>query len=237
MPMKKIFVITTIVCLLLAGCTDAQPENSGITEPAGNMISADAVNSDTAEVIPPENARTIHPLPDTTMDNLSDAILSVSLNEGGAYVDDQGRMQMDLKIYTYDRYDMVDIAMLQLGDTIVRYSGEVRVTSMDKTDSGMICINGGLENGGFDLVTDNCGIYFESEFDDAKNWYEIGEATIRVSADFRGTDFIDPEKGEVILYPGDFLVGAVTDYNFTPYNTTVRTEDGQIVEMNRIYIP
>lgn len=237
MPMKKIIVFTVLLCLLLAGCTDAQPENIGITEPDGNMISDNTEKNDTAEVSPPENARTIQPLPDTTMDNLSDAILSVSLKEGGAYVDDQGRMQMELKIYTYDKYDMVDIALLQVGDTIVRHSGEVRVTSMDKTDTGMIFINGGFENGGFDLVTDNCGIYFESEFDDGRNWYEIGDTTIRVSADFRGTDLIAPEKGEVTLYPGDFLTGAVTDYDFTPYNTTVRTEAGQIVEMNRIYTP
>ena len=69
--------------------------------------------------------------------------------------------------------------------------------------------------------------------DGVKNWYEIGEATIRVSADFRGLDKADPERGEVILYPGDFLVGAVTNYDFTPYNTAIRVEGGQIVEMNR----
>ena len=61
-----------------------------------------------------------------------------------------------------------------------------------------------------------------------KNWYEIGEATIRVSVDFRGIDNADLEQGEVIIYPGDFLIGAVTNYDFTPYNTTIRVEDGQI---------
>ena len=65
----------------------------------------------------------------------------------------------------------------------------------------------------------------------------MGEATIRVSADFKDSDCADPELGEVVIYPGDFLVDAVTNYDFTPYNTTIRIEGGQIVEMNRRYIP
>ena len=89
------------------------------------------------------------------MENLTDAILSISLDEDDAYVDDQGRMQMDLKIYTYDTYDMVDIANLKVGDTVVRHSGEVKVVSKEQSETGTISINGGLENGGFDLVTDN----------------------------------------------------------------------------------
>ena len=98
-------------------------------------------------------------------------------------------------------------------------------------------INGGLENGGFDLLTDDCGTFYEIGFNDTKNWYEVGETTIRVSVDFKGIDNADLEQGEVIIYPGDFLIGAVTNYDFTPYNTTIRVEDGQIVEMNRVFIP
>jgi hypothetical protein len=70
---------------------------------------------------------TIFPLPDTTMENLADAILFISLKEGDAYVDDSGIMQMDHRGYTYDKYDMVDVANLNVGDTIVRYSGKVVV--------------------------------------------------------------------------------------------------------------
>ena len=131
---------------------------------------------------------------------------------------------------------MVDIAALEVGDFIVRYSGVVDVTSVERTETGTVLINGGLENGGFDLVTDDCGIFYETGFNDVKNWHEIGEATIRVSVDFKGIDNADLEHGEVIIYPGDFLVGAVTNYDFTPYNTTIRVEDGQIVEMNRVFI-
>lgn len=207
--MKKISVIFTALFLLLAGCASAQ------TDPA----------------------QKISPLPDATMENLTDAILSVSLEEGDAYVDETGKMQMDLKIYSYDCYDMVDISNLKVGDTLVRHSDEVQVTSIEQNDAGTIYINGGLDNGGFDLVTDDCGVFYEMGYNDQKNWYQVGEATIRVSADFKGSDCADPELGEVVIYPGDFLVGAVTNYDFTPYNTTIRIEGGQIVEMNRRYIP
>ena len=212
---KKIIALTLALCLLLAGCatTQTQPETEA------------------------ETAKTIVPLPDTTMENLTDAILAVSFEKGDAYVDDTGKMQMDLKIYTYDKYDMVDISSLEVGDTIVRHSGEVQVTSKEQNEAGTIMINGGLEEGGFDLVTDDSGIFFETGFDDIKNWYEVGEATIRVSADLVGTDNANPDLGELPFYPGDFLGDAIENYHFTPHNTTVRVADGQIVELHRRYVP
>ena len=234
---KKIIVLWMVFCLLLTGCAASQKGNGENEIPSDIAASKAMVSSDTDSTEQLEETHTITPLPDTTMENLSDAILSISLDEGDAYVDDSGRMQMDLKIYTYDKYDMVDIANLKVGDTVVRHSGEVKVVSKEQSETGTISINGGLENGGFDLVTDDCGIFYETGFNDVKNWYEIGEATIRVSADFKGIDNADLEQGEVIIYPGDFLIGAVTNYDFTPYNTTIRVEDGQIVEMNRVFIP
>ena len=234
---KKILVLLIAFGLSLAGCASSQTDGSENTAPAVDPVPVTTEDLSTSDTEQPVDARTISPLPDTTMENLTDAILSVSLDEGNAYVDDNGRMQMDLKIYTYDKYDMVDIAALNVGDTLVRHSGEVEVTSIEENESGRICINGGLENDGFDLTTDDSGIFYETGFNDAKNWYEIGEATIRVSTDFKGIDNADLELGEVIIYPGDFLIGAVTNYDFTPYNTTIRVEDGQIVEMNRVFTP
>ena len=151
---KKIIVLVMALCLLLTGCAKPQTDGGENEVPADNMIDA-AENYDTTDSGQTEEAQIIRPLPDTTMENLTDAILSVSLEEGDAYVDDNGRMQMDLKIYTYDKYDMVDIARLKVGDTVVRHSGEVKIISKEKNETGTISINGGLENGGFDLVTDN----------------------------------------------------------------------------------
>ena len=234
---KKTIILLMASCLLLSGCAYSQTDGGENDVLVDNKLAVIAEIHDTAAMVQAVTSQKISPLPDTTMENLSDAILSISLDEGDAYVDDSGRMQMDLKIYTYDKYDMVDIANLKVGDTVVRHFGEVKVVSKEQNEAGTIFINGGLENGGLDLVTDDCGIFYETGFNDVKNWYEIGEATIRVSVDFKGYDNADLEQGEVIIYPGDFLIGAVTNYDFTPYNTTIRVEDGQIVEMNRVFIP
>lgn len=227
--MKKLIFVTLVICFLFTGCSS----DKAVTE-VTETTSHQETSASTEQAAP---ASRIYPLPDTTMDNLSDTILSISLEEGDAYVDDTGKMQMDVTIYSYDKYDMVDISMLKVGDILVTHAGEVEVTALARTENGTILINGGLYEDGFDLITDETGVFYECGYNDAKNWYEIGEATIRVSADFMYHDTSDLETGEILYYPGSFLIGEVTDYNFTPYNTTIRVENSQIIEMYRVYIP
>lgn len=227
--MKKLILSAMVVSLLLIGCSE---KSSDVKVP--EMGNVDTGTSSTEQTAP---ARTVYPLADTTMESLNDAILSVSLEEGDAYVDDTGKMQMDLKIYSCDAYDAKDIAGLEVGDVMVTHAGRVEISELERNETGTVYINGGAENGGFNLVASGGGIFYESGHNGEKNWHEVGEATIRVSADFIGYDNADPDRGEVVLYPGDFLVGVVENYDFTPYNTTVRVEDGQIVEMNRSYLP
>ena len=104
-------------------------------------------------------------------------------------------------------------------------------------ENGSISINGGLLENGLDLATDDDGIFYETGFNDMKNWYEIGNAILPVSTEFEYHDFSDLEVGEKVYFSGSFLIGEVTDYNFTPYNTIVRVENGQVVEMHRAYTP
>ena len=207
--MKKMLMVCLLMVCLLAACANA-------------------------EGVP---GCTVFPLPDVTMENLTDAILSVSFEEGDVYLDDTGKLQMNVRIYTCDQYDLVDMALLQAGDVLVTHDGEVAVNHVDRKDDGMISINGGLEAGGLDLMTDECGVYYAVDANGAKVWYEIGMATIRVSVDFQGYDQVDPEQEPDVFYPGSFLVGEVTNYDFTPWNTTIRVEAGQVVELHRMYMP
>ena len=235
--MKRVIALLLVLCLLMAGCANSQGESGEISLP----VAEDVVEQIAEEVVEApaqtQAGKTILPLPDTTMENLTDAILHVSLGKGDAYVDDKGILQMDVTIYTYDKYDMVDMAMLEVGDVIIGYAGEVEVTSVERNEAGTVMINGGLEAGGFDLVTDDEGVFYELGFSDAKNWYEVGTATLRVSTEMVGIDNANPERGEVTFYPGDLLTDAIENFHFTPHNTTVRMEGGQIVEMNRRYVP
>lgn len=247
--MKKWMMVALVLCLLLGGCTgqkekpDAEPNEKEPT--AAGTETTETNNAVTpeetpvpSETAPPETpALTVYPFPDTTMENLTDATLAVSFEEGDVYLDDTGKLQMNAKIYTYDIYSAADIAGLKVGDIVATHAGEVEVSDVARGDDGNVWINGGLEAGGFELAPGGGGTFYEIGYNDAKNWYEVGEATLRVSADFKGYDNADPDQGEVIIYPGDFLVDAVENYHFTPHNTTVRVAEGQIVELNRRYVP
>ena len=185
------------------------------------------------------NAKVINPLPETLDVNaLDNCTVAVSLEKGDAYVDDNGKMVMNLTVYSYELYDMVDIASLEENDVIVRRNEEVTITEVERTDSGLVRINGGEENGGFDLVSNDNTVYYESGMNDIKAYYELGKITLPVSVDFRYIDESEPEKEAKTYYPGDFLTDyAGLEYNFTPNNTTVVIEDGVIIRMNKVYMP
>ena len=226
-----------VICLSLMGCGASKgKDNTDVgneTEVLNNQIETEAVTN--GEV---GTNDAISPLPTyIDMNNLDNCTLAVSLEYGDAYVDDTGAMQMDVTVYDYDLYDMVDIATLEEGDTIIIRGEEVKVTSLERTDRGIL-INGGLDENGYELRTDESTVWYEIGYSDMKSYYEVGKATIRVSADMKFDDKSDLDKGEVIYYPGDFLTDkAGIIYHFVPHNTSIVIENGMIIEMYRNYMP
>lgn len=232
--MKRTVIMIAVFCLLLTGCAfggSEQPaaptENHTATAPAATQVAA-------TEPVP---AKKVAPLTDTTMENLTDAILAVSLEESGIYEDESGALCMELTIYTYARYDMVDMASLEVGDVLVTWEAEVPVKTLERTETGAYLINGGLDNGGFELVTDDSGTFYEQGLSDAKNWYEVGRKSFQVSDAFAGTDHADLDLGELPLTQSSFTDGGIAYFDFTPHNTTVRLENGLIVALDRVYTP
>ena len=185
------------------------------------------------------NAKVINPLPETLDVNaLDNCTVAVSLEKGDAYVDDNGKMVMNLTVYSYELYDMVDISTLEENDVIVRQNKEVKITGLERLDSGLVRINGGEENGGFDLVSNDNTVYYETGMNDIKAYYELGKVILPVSVDFRYIDESEPEKEAKSYYPGDFLTDdAGIEYNFTPNNTSIVIENGVIIAMNKVYMP
>ena len=229
------------LALSLVGCGAVKPEQEVVEEQVVEQTQAETektsnVQEENEAVV---ESKTISTLPVTIdMNQLDNCTVAVSFEEGDAYVDDTGIMRLDATVYTYDLYDMVDISLLEEGDTIVIRNQEVQVTSLERNDLGLVSINGGEENGGYDLFTDDSGVYYETLFNDAKAYYPLGEATIRVSVDFKFYDNSDIEAGEKMFYPGDFLIDdAGIRYDFNANNTTIVIEDGQIIAMNRVYTP
>ena len=223
--MKKILLTILAVGCLLTAC--------------GNSYGAASEPEETPVSETVRSGGRISPLPSAIdMSHLDNCTVFVSLKEGDAYVDDTGAMQMKITVYDYDRYDMTDMARLQPGDILTIRKNDITVTDLEREASGTVKINGGLVGDGYELVTDDSGVYYEILTNDAHYWQELGTATIPVSPDFTLSDSSDPEKGEVIRYPGDFLMAdGPIDYDFTPNQTSLVIQDGRVISMRRIYIP
>ena len=132
--MKKTvsIILASLLCLsLFAGCDkEAADANSSATQKEGE-------------------GNVIFPVDETLdIENLENCTVAVAINEGGVVADDNGKMQMTAKVYTYELYDMVDLAELKVGDVITRLGENVTVTALERLDTGIIRINGGEEEGG-----------------------------------------------------------------------------------------
>ena len=232
----RIFAVL-MLCLLLAGCgaTAAQPEQT---------TQAAAVETQAQETAAPETQQTeavpavILPLVDNTLEAVEDAILNVSIGHGDFFRDENGAIFLHMQIYSYDKYDMVDIAGMKAGDMLLLSGEGITVNTVARNDHGTVLINGGLDEGGVDLASDDSGIYYAQGYSDVKYWNLLGENQFPVSENFVFTDSVDPEAGEV-SYSAENLMDNLpgTEYGYQPQNTTVRIENGQVVAMERIYTP
>ena len=181
---------------------------------------------------------TVLPLPVTVdINNLKDYTAAVSLEKGDIYTDEEGTPWMKATVYAYDLYDMVDIAALKEGDTIVRLGKEVKITELNRRDTGLVSINGGEENGGFDLFTDGSTVYYEMGMSDVKAYYELGEVTLEISKDFVYRDESDLESVKEFNYQDFLSEDEEIIYNFSPHNTVVVIEDGIVTVMQKRYTP
>jgi hypothetical protein len=214
--------------LLLAGC------GAGAGTAAGSA-SASAAGSAPA----PHSAKTVEPLPATLhADALDDCTFAAGFQASDVVLNDDGMMVVHLTVYDYELFDLVDISQLAAGDTLVIDKKSMAVKSVQRDESGMVTVNGGLENGGCELVTDEDGVFYENMMDDEKSYYRVGEATLPISQDFLFTDSSQLNSPEKKSYAGDFLSDMKdSDRTFTPNATTVTVEDGRITGITQIYVP
>ena len=161
------------------------------------------------------NANIISPLPETLDINaLDNCTVAISLENGGVYVNDSGKMVMDVTVYSYELYDMVDIASLKENDVILRKNEEVKVTEIERLETGLVRINGG------------------------EAYYELGNVTLPVSDEFEYVDESDLDVDAKKYFAEDFLKDdSGIEYNFSPNNTSIVIENGTIIKMNKTYMP
>ena len=146
---------------------------------------------------------------------------------------------LSLTVYSEDVFDIVDISTLEAGDALVVNGIPFAIETLERDDD--ILINGGLDNGGLTLRAfdeDNCWkVVLE---DDHSTYTERGDATLPLADGVIFTDGWDIEKEPVTVTGAEAVAEAIAstemDY-FGPLNTTVRVEDGKIVEIIREYMP
>ena len=240
--MKKLLFLLIAACILLAACggPDAS-ETVAVPTLSETEIPTECLTEAPTEAPAQSPApAVVAPLPATLdLANLDNCTVAVSLGEGCAWFGNgvSGIQTLNVTVYTYDLYDMVDISMLKGGDIILIRGEEVVIEALERTDNSIL-INGGLDLGGYELRTDEYTVYYEIGYSDMKYWQELGIYAGEAAESFIFIDASDPDR-EPVNRTFEDLVKAVDTVNpgFEPQNTTVTIEDGYIVSLEHIYTP
>ena len=185
---------------------------------------------------PAQEAKRVEPMPESLDPQaLTDATVAVSFGADDISETD-GKTELTLTVYDYDIYDMVDIAQLAVGDTIVVDGKDMVVTSRED-ENGFVTINGGLEQGGVDLTSDDSGVYYAVGLDDTKSYHELGKVTVPVAEGFVLTDNADPEYPDETYAAANLAELAASEPGFTANNTLATIEHGELTVLARSYTP
>lgn len=170
------------------------------------------------------------------VEEFDNAKFAASFGAGDFIKNADGTFTLTTMIYRYEMFSGEDIQSLKVGDTIWCLGKNVAVETIEVRDSGLIIVNGGIENGGRYFKTDENGLYFESGMNDRHSYYEIGENTYTLSADFVFTDNSDMDNPKT--YTAEELMSLLTyDTHFVNSNTIVETSNGVVTAIVRNYIP
>ena len=163
--MKKVLAILLAISVLaLSACAARQTapdtQDTPAAETTGQPDASEQAGEEQAseEQQPAQEAKHIEPLAESLDPQaLTDATVAASFGADDISETD-GKTELTLTVYDYDIYDMVDIAQLAVGDTIVVDGKDMVVTSRED-ENGFVTINGGLEQGGVDLRSDDSCVY------------------------------------------------------------------------------
>lgn len=197
-----------------------------------NVVTFENENAPAAKTVAPQ-AGEIDP------DHLEDGIYAVAFDRGDILGGATGIYMNSVHFYTMDWFDIVDINTLAAGDTLVVRGEPILVTSVEVVD-GTVMVNGGLEEGGVELRSEEDSNGFRVwEYDDVATYTERGVGTLTLAPSAVFIDSSDFEKGTITVGYDDIVSAIQNSENeyFNEENTTVRIEDGKVVEINRIYLP
>lgn len=195
-----------------------------------------------------ENSGVISPAPlgYTVSAEMPDGTYHVDLDVSTLAEQSDGTYRIHATIEDYDIYDQVDMNNMKVGDTIKVAEKDVKVESLERDDSnGIITINGGTEEGGYDftpLEADNGNGYRTLTMDDYPVYYVVGETDLTISANVKLSDGFgldSPSEAPVTVDHNGFAKHMQENYPeyWTCGSTSVVVENGQVTEINRVWVP
>ena len=233
--MKKTLAILLALSVLTLSACAAKQANSDTQKDSNTAETEQKPGSEQTEQ-PAQGAKRIEPLAESLdLNALTDATVAASFGAEDISEKD-GKTEITLTVYDYDVYDIVDISLLAVGDTIVVDGKDMVVASREDKD-GFVTINGGLEQGGVDLTSDDSGVYYAVGMDDAKSYHELGKITVPVAEGFVLTDNSDPEHPDATYAASDLAKLAGESVGFTANNTLATIEHGELTVLARSYTP
>ena len=252
---KYILFLVSIICVLtMIGCSkkgnyeteNAVPgnsveENQTLEEAESTVTSQISDEAESTELPETVESIIIEPLPTTIdLNNIKDCTLAVSIGCGDicALKSDNTKYAMKAKVYDYEVFDLVDISLLNVGSIIAINKEQIEISSIEINELGTVIINGGLDVGGYELITNEDGVYYSVGYSDIKTYYEIGEAELELAPEFVYIDGSDLDNEEKKYTLGDLsAIDVISGYEGTPHNTSIVVEDGFVTLMRKIYTP
>ena len=124
--------------------------------------------------------------------------------------------------HPYDKLQIIRTKILCEGN----FSEEIEVEQLEKLDTGLIFINGGLEMGVYDLYTNENGVYFETLMNDYKVFRDLGEVEFKISPNFVFIDNMDLDNiGKTYSLEDLFKENSEIDFFFNEFNMTEFTKE------------
>ena len=208
------------------------PYNTYLRVEEGKIVEIDRVylsifDEPVGKIVTPNN-------PEIDIEALADGIYPAAF-EQAALADGA----MTFTVYWEDTFDIVEISQLAPGDALYVGDTLIDVETVEREDD--LLINGGLDNGGVTLrAYEEDNVWKAVVENDEHTYMNWGETTLPVSDDVTFTDGWDIENDPVTVTGAEAVAEAITGAEmdaFIPENTTVRVEDGRIVEIVRVYMP
>lgn len=155
----------------------------------------------------------------------------------------------NVRLYTEDWYDIVDVEQMKVGDTFEAEGNTITVETIEKNQFGDIDINGGFEaENGYTLTTEeDTNGWTTTGYDDFCTYTQRDTVSLALAENitFNDSYFLDVEAieagREALTASGiEAVTKAIMESksdSFNELNTKITFKDGKVVEITRRYIP